>query len=269
VIHHVRIGPWTLTLYTLFHAAGIVLAGTLGLRELRRIGFSVRSAASALLLFLVFAHAGAHFYHAVAQPVSDPGWSGGLLDFWTRGLALHGGLLGAGAAVLLASRIWSRSPWQFADALAPPAALALFFFRLGCFSRGCCYGRPCGERFLLAGWSTRLVHNVETSLHPTQLYEAAAALVLFGILWGLRRRKIFEGGLVISFLLGYGAQRFLIEFLRDSTLQGRLRFPVLFLQLNTNQLFALGFFALGAVLLLFRRQAFRKGLRRNAAPGGV
>jgi phosphatidylglycerol:prolipoprotein diacylglycerol transferase len=110
---------------------------------------------------------------------------------------------------------------------------------------------------------------METSLHPTQLYEAAAALVLFGLLRGLRRRKRIEGELLILFLLWSGAQRFLVEFLRDSHLQGRLPFSVVSVQLNTNQLFAIGFSALGVVLFFFRWHAFRKRIRRDPAQEGI
>jgi len=251
------IGPWTLTTYSLFHAAGIVTAGTLGLRELRRLGFSVLSVLGILFLFLVFTHLAAHLYHVVTHRALYLTNPRGLFNFWNRGLAFHGGLAGATLAVLLAARMSRRSAWELADALAPPAALALFFFRLGCFSRGCCHGKPCGEGFPLAGWSTGLIRNVETSLHPTQLYGAAAALVLFVLLWMLRRRRHFPGELVIVFLLWVSTQRFLIEFLRDSHLRDRLPFPVLSLWLNASQLFALGFFLLGLILLALRYRAVR------------
>jgi len=246
---NVDIGPWSLTTYSLFHAAGILLAGFLSVRELRRVGLSAWSILGTLLLFLLFTHLAAHAYHVLAHRalfLTDPR---NLCNVWNRGLAFHGGLVGAGLAVLTAARATRRSPWELADALAPPAALALFFFRLGCFGRGCCHGQPCGEDFLLAGWSTRLVRNVETSLHPTQLYEAAAALLLFALLWFLRRRRRFPGELVIAFLLGVSAQRFLIEFLRDSHLRERHPLTVFSAPLDTSQLFALGFFLLGLALL--------------------
>ena len=40
----------------------------------------------------------------------------------------------------------------------------------------------------------------------------------------------------------------------------RLPFTLLSLQLNASQIFALGFFLLGLVLLTLRRRAFREGL---------
>jgi len=257
---YLDIGPWSLTVYTLSHAAGMLTAGALCLRELTRSGLSTRRALGTLALFLVCAQAGAHVYHVAVHPVPSPGEAHALFDFWNRGLALHGGLVGAGLAVFLAAALWKRSPWQLADIFAAPAALALFFFRLGCYSRGCCHGLPCGEDFFLAGWSVKLIHNVETSLHPTQLYAAAADLVLFALLWAGRRRKLFEGQAVIFFLLFYSTQRFCIGFLRASYLEAEARLSFLALPLARDQLFALAFFALGLLLLVMRRRALRDGL---------
>lgn len=255
----IDIGPWSLTTYSLFHAAGILAAGALSVRELRRLGYSARSMLGTLLLFLLFTHLAAHAYHVVSHGARFLTNPRDLCNFWNRGLAFHGGLAGAALAVVTVAALGRRSPWELADALAPPAALALVFFRVACFSRGCCHGQPCGEDFPLAGWSTRLVRNVETSLHPTQLYAAAAVLVLFCLLWVLRRRRHFPGELAVVFLLYVPAQRFLIEFLRDSHLRESRPLADLGLPfLDTSQLFALGFFALGLILLALRRHALRR-----------
>ena len=67
-----------------------------------------------------------------------------LLDLLGGGLVFQGGVLGAG----LASFVWSRSArvrWPFlrlADLAIPTVSLGGAFGRLGCFSAGCCWGRP-------------------------------------------------------------------------------------------------------------------------------
>ncbi len=257
---HVDIGPWTLTTYTLSHVTGVLVAGGLSYREIRRIGFTPFPALGSLLFLVLAVHVTAHAYHVavhLARYLTDPR---GLFNFWNQGLAIHGGLIGAGLAILLVAGLGRCSPWQLTDALAPAAALALFFFRLGCYGRGCCHGLPCGEDFLFAGLSTKLIRNAEISVHPTQLYSAVATLILFAILWVLRRRKLFEGELGIIFLLFYSTQRFLIEFLRASHLEGRTPIILLSKPLNTNQVFAASFFVCGLVLLAFRWKVLREGV---------
>lgn len=264
---YVEIGPWSLTTYTLSHVVGVVVAGGLSYRALRRIDFRPLPALGTLIFLLLSAHIAAHVYHVAAHLVRYLTDSRGLFNFWNQGLAIHGGMIGAGLAILLLAGLTKRSPWSIADALAPPAALAFFFFRLGCYGRGCCHGVPCGEDFLFAGLTTRLIANMETSVHPTQLYAAGAALVLFILLCVLRRRKLFDGELVIVFLLFHSTQRFLIEFLRASHLKGQALLTLVSHSINLSQVFALAFFVLGIVLLVLRGPAIRERLRTRSLKG--
>lgn len=264
MISRIHVGHWTLTTYTLSHIAGILVAAVLGYRELRRIGFRVFHAVGAILLLIFLTHVTAHAYHVylnLARYLTD---SRGLFNFWNQGLTIQGGMVGAGLALLLVSLLSKRSMWQIADALAPAAALSLVFFRLGCFSRGCCYGLPCGEDFIFAGITTKLIRNMDVSVHPTQLYAAAAALFLFVGLSVLRHRKLFEGELLIVFVLFLSAQRFFIEFLRYSHQKMQTSLTLFSQHLNRTQVFSLAFFALGLVLLALRWRAFREGFAKRS-----
>jgi phosphatidylglycerol:prolipoprotein diacylglycerol transferase len=57
-------------------------------------------------------------------------------------------------------------------------------------------------------------------VHPTQLYEALAALALLGLSLLLLRRRSFRGQVILSTAMGYGVLRFLIEYLRDDPERG-------------------------------------------------
>ena len=52
------------------------------------------------------------------------------------------------------------------------------------------------------------------AVHPTQLYEVAALVFFFWLLWRLRRHHHAVGWLFGVYLIGVGIERFLIEFLR-------------------------------------------------------
>jgi len=87
---------------------------------------------------------------------------------------------------------------------------------VGCFLNGCCYGAPTG-----LPWGVRFpalspagdLHAV----HPTQLYETAAALAMCALLWRLYPRRRFAGQTACLFGLLYSTWRFANEFLRDDT----------------------------------------------------
>jgi phosphatidylglycerol:prolipoprotein diacylglycerol transferase len=56
--------------------------------------------------------------------------------------------------------------------------------------------------------------------HPTQLYLAVAAAVMFTVLWQLRNRMQHEGDLFKLYLILWGGSRFLLEFLRQRDVAG-------------------------------------------------
>jgi phosphatidylglycerol:prolipoprotein diacylglycerol transferase len=84
--------------------------------------------------------------------------------------------------------------------------------RIGNFLNGELYGRvtsvPWGMYFPLDD-----THQLR---HPSQLYEAFfEGIVLFVILWNLRKVKAFDGFISVMYLVGYGIARFFIEFFRQ------------------------------------------------------
>ena len=61
---------------------------------------------------------------------------------WQGGLELLGGVIGAIGVLILYMRYHKLPVRQYLDILAIGLMLALGFGRIGCFLRGCCFGRP-------------------------------------------------------------------------------------------------------------------------------
>jgi len=99
--------------------------------------------------------------------------------------------------------------------LAPGLAIG----RLGCMAVGEHLGGETG--FPLAwkylGGETRepIVGGVGAVVHNTAMYELFLMVPLVGLLWWMQRRKVEPGWLTVTFLLWYGTQRFLTDFLRE------------------------------------------------------
>jgi len=130
------------------------------------------------------------------------------LAVWRPGLVFYGGLLGGVIAVLILVRIKHLFVWDIADILTPSLALGYAIARIGCFLNGCCYGSPCD-----LPWA---VNFFDVPRHPTQIYSFIYSLVIFGILWSLRK-KISKTGVLFWLYLGmYSIARFSIEFFRTS-----------------------------------------------------
>jgi phosphatidylglycerol:prolipoprotein diacylglycerol transferase len=110
------------------------------------------------------------------------------------------------------------------DACAPSLALGVAIVRIGCFAASCDYGKPADlpwtvvfrrpEAALLTGVP------LGVPLHPSQLYESALGVVLFGSLLMLERVPRRQGTLIFAFAGLYSAGRFLLEFLRGDINRG-------------------------------------------------
>jgi phosphatidylglycerol:prolipoprotein diacylglycerol transferase len=132
------------------------------------------------------------------------------LKFWHGGLAYYGGFLFAVPVGLWYARWKKLGVMRIADVTSPMIALGLCFGRLGCFFNGCCFGRPSH-----LPWAMTFPGH-STPVHPTQLYESAGALAIFGVLYFVwRPRKRANGQVFAGLLILYGILRFMLEFLRD------------------------------------------------------
>jgi phosphatidylglycerol:prolipoprotein diacylglycerol transferase len=114
--------------------------------------------------------------------------------------------------------------WVMTDILAPSVALGHAIGRLGCFTAGCCYGKPTtmpwGVTFTDPYAKEIVGVPLGIALHPTQLYEALVEFALFGLLVFLAGRKKFDGQIFWTYVFGYSIARFVIEFFRGDLERG-------------------------------------------------
>jgi len=185
-------------------------------------------------------------------------------DFWRQLFATDSGLsvFGFVPGILIGGYFYSKiRKVDFArlfDYVCLFAPLWLFFTRLGCFMAGCCFGKPMQHHLPWAVTFTNPASAVPRELlgvplHPVQLYDAAGNLLIMAFLYAVVLRGIKDGryphGLICaSYLAGYGALRFILEWFRADT-QAFLGV------ITTGQALALALLALGIFLgVVFRRR---------------
>ena len=161
--------------------------------------------------YVLFYNAG--YYLANPLEIFLPfSFSGGFHFTGLAGMSYHGGLIGIIVASTLFCIKKKMDFWRLADLLIPAIPLGYTFGRIGNFINGELYGRvtlrPWGMYFPLAP-SNQL-------RHPSQLYEAFfEGVMLFLVLWSIRKKNIFKGFFLSAYLIGYGSVRFFIEFTRE------------------------------------------------------
>ena len=187
------------------------------------------------------------------------------LDFLRSGGVWYGGLLGGVIAGYLLMKRYQLPWWKTADAFAPGLAVGNFFGRQGCFAAGCCWGKPTtlpwGVKF------TELGHEItgvptDTYLHPTQLYESFAMLLVFFFLLWLHKRKRFSGQVILAYALLYSVIRFAIEFVRDDP-RGDIFGLTTLTGLSTSQMISLIIAISALIALILRRRARPVNLDEN------
>ncbi len=256
-----RIGDFPINTYGVLLAVGLLLALFTASQLAKRDGLPKERIYDLGLWTII----GGLLGSKILMIFTEPNVNFFSLDFLRSGGVYYGGFLGGLLAVAILIPFYKLSFWKVSDAFAPGVALGQFFGRQGCFSAGCCWGdvchQPWGVQFTEAGHQQTGVPIYGPSgenlfLHPTQLYESFAMLIVFGILVFLHRKKRFNGQVLIAYMILYSIIRFTIEFFRDDP-RGDLFGLTSALGISTSQIISL-LVAAGAVVFMIWRLKKKK-----------
>ena len=221
--------------------------------EMRRTGERPEEIYPLLLLLFVSTLFGARLLYCIDFHDQHGYGVMDVLEFWKGGLALHGGAILALVTYTLYTG-WRRLDfWRTADLLTPPAAIFVFFARIGCLLTGCCYGKQCDPDFPLALTFTNhsAIAPKNEALYPTQLAFATAALLVFVVVWARRKQERFEGEIALMGVSLFSLLAFIIEFLRADL---RVLYEVGGITLSQNQVLNALIFLASSHLYIYRRR---------------
>jgi phosphatidylglycerol:prolipoprotein diacylglycerol transferase len=214
-----EIGSWPVYSYGVLLALAYLAGLQLAVIRARRWGLNATKVMDFGIYLIIAALVGAKlmlvavdFDYFRAQPRE-------LLSLVRAGGVFYGGLLGALAVGLWLVRRYGLPVWTTADLFAPGIAVGHVVGRLGCLLAGCCYGQPTD-----AAWGITFTHPVAAAnvgtplglpLHPTQLYDAGAELVILAVLLLMERRgRGFPGRTFWLYMMLYAISRYVVEIYR-------------------------------------------------------
>ena len=160
--------------------------------------------------------------------------------YMASGFTFLGGLIGAILLGWLVTQMKRVSFLSVMDAATPPLILAYAIGRIGCLLVGDDYGVPSN-----LPWAISFPDGsppTTLSVHPTQLYDTISMLIVFAILWRIRKRDLPVGWMTSVGFIIFGVQRFFMEFLRSTS-------PSFIPGLARGQIISVFLFVLGVIML--------------------
>ena len=170
-----------------------------------------------------------------------------IFALWEGGMSFHGGMIGSALVIIFLARKHRIDLLKMADIAVVPSGLVTFWTRLANFVNRELVGRIIENE----SWKWMGVDFGDGALrYPSQIFQAAGAVVLFLVLLLIYSRKPKKGVTAASYLIGYGLIRFILEFWRQPDAQ--IGFIWGFLTLG--QLLSLGMLMVGLGILAYLRK---------------
>jgi len=246
-----KLGPITLYSYGVLLAVSYLVGLKLAMARAKQRNLDAARVLDLGIYIIVAALVGAKLLLLVVDFDHYRNNPGELLALARSGGVFYGGLILAVAVAFWYIARHKMPFWSTCDVFAPGIALGHVTGRLGCFAAGCCYGRPTDAPWGVIFTDPLAAANVGTPLgirlHPTQLYEAGAELLILAFLLATERRgRPFAGRTFWLYMFLYAVSRYIIEIYR-----GDPRGVVPFLDISTSQFISLILGPLSLIMLLW------------------
>ena len=214
-----EIGGWPVYSYGVLLAAAYLAGLQMAVVRARRAGLDPAKVMDFGIYLIIAALVGAKLMLVVVDFSYFRQNPRELMSLARAGGVFYGGLIAAVLVGIWLVRKYQLRIWTMGDLMAPGIALGHVIGRVGCLLAGCCYGRPTSVPWAVTFNDPAAALNVGTPLaiplHPTQLYDAGAELIILGVLLATERKgRKFEGRTFWAYLLMYAISRFIIEFFR-------------------------------------------------------
>ncbi|MCL4129085.1 UNVERIFIED_CONTAM: hypothetical protein GTU68_051345 [Idotea baltica] len=163
-----------------------------------------------------------------------------------KGLASHGGAIGALIAIGIYCKKFNTNFLWILDKIAIATPIVAIFIRLGNFMNSEIYGKPTNGY-----WGVIFQRDDLIPRHPTQLYEAFSYLLIFGILLFTYKKmatKLFNGQIFGLLLVSVFSARFIIEFFKENQVAFEDAMSI-----NMGQILSIPFILVGLTLILRKK----------------
>jgi len=237
-----KLGPVSVYSYGLMLGIAFFVASYLFSMELKRKNMDQNLASTITMIALICGIVGGKLFHLLEywdEFIKNP-----MMAFSPAGLTFLGGFLLATLVVFIYIRRKKISFLLIADMNAPGLAIAYGIARIGCHLAGD------GDYGVISDlpWAYSYLHGTVptypgVTVHPTPIYELIGSILIFIVLWSVRKKTDREGKLFSYYLILTSIARFIVETIRLN--------PKIFIGLTEAQLISLLLFITGIIILFY------------------
>ncbi len=255
----IEIGILKIYSYGFFIAVAFLAGINLARREAARLDESPERITDLCFYILILAVIGARFIYVITEPKPFLENPLEIFKIWKGGLVFYGGFLFVFIFSLIYLKKHRMNLWKTTDILAPSLILGQAIGRIGCFSAGCCYGKPTDLPWAITFHDPNSLAPTGIALHPTQIYTSLNNFLIFAFLWYFRKRKRFNGQVTWLYVFLYGITRAIIELFR-----GDPRGPVFFGMISVSQAIGIAM-AMVSIFMLYYLGNKKKSIHSGSA----
>ncbi|MCB5222124.1 prolipoprotein diacylglyceryl transferase [Lactiplantibacillus pentosus] len=248
-----RLGPIQVHWYGVIIASAVVIAVALAVREGQKRGIRPDDIYDMILWALPFTLIAARTYYVIFQWSYYSQYPSEIIRIWDGGIAIYGGLIGAGIVVVLFCRSRFIPTWLMLDVAAPTVIMGQGIGRWGNFMNQEAFGRVTSLSFLqglhLPEWLINQMYIQGAYRQPTFLYESVWDLLGFVMLMVTRHRTNWykQGEVFLTYVAWYAFGRFFTEGMRTDSL-------MLFNVIRVSQALSVVLFFGSIGLMIWRRR---------------
>lgn len=248
-----RLGPIQVHWYGVIIASAVVIAVALAVREGQKRGIRPDDIYDMILWALPFTLIAARTYYVIFQWSYYSQHPSEIIRIWDGGIAIYGGLIGAGIVVVLFCRSRFIPTWLMLDVAAPTVIMGQGIGRWGNFMNQEAFGRVTSLSFLqglhLPEWLINQMYIQGAYRQPTFLYESVWDLLGFVVLMVTRHRTNWykQGEVFLTYVAWYAFGRFFTEGMRTDSL-------MLFNVIRVSQALSVVLFFGSIGLMIWRRR---------------
>ena len=211
--------------YGIIIAGGVLVAFFISYILAKKKGLDFDIITDGFLWSFPFAIIGARLYYVAFEYKNYHSFID-VINIRNGGMAIHGGLIVGLLTAYIFTKVKKINFFEYIDVIMPGIILAQAIGRWGNFMNQEAHGGPVTEQFISRFpqfIQNRMLIN-GTYYHPTFLYESIWDALIFVFLWMFRKKKKYEGKIIVYYIGLYSLGRFFIEGLRtDSLMIGPLR----------------------------------------------